>query len=91
MTLTNQIKVSLHSYKKQGFKKQGFTYPDHRYIITEYGNGYTEYTEVTRIKSSVTISSGFESTIVVHPETIPMLIQELRRTYNQYKKEQKNV
>ena len=86
MTLTNQIKVSLHSYKKQGF-----TYPDHRYIITEYGNGYTEYTEVTRIKSSVTISSGFESTIVVHPETIPMLIQELRRTYNQYKKEQKNV
>jgi len=85
MILTNQVKVSLQ------IEKRGFTYPDKRFIVTEYGNGYSGYIEVTRIKSSVTISSGFESTIVVHPETIPMLIQELRRTYNQYKKEQKNV
>ena len=85
MILTNQVKVSLQ------IEKRGFTYPDKRYIITEYPSGYSGYIEVTKSKTSVTISSGMESTIVVHPETIPMLIQELRRTYNQYKKEQKNV
>ena len=89
MILTNQVKVSLQ------IEKRGFTYPDKRYIITEYPSGYSGYIEVTknvnRSGTSVIISSGLESTIVVHPETIPMLIQELRRTYNQYNKEQKNV
>ena len=85
MILTNQVKVSLQ------IQKRGFTYPDQRYIVTEYGNGYSDHLEVSKSKTSVVISSGMESTVIISPETIPMLIQELRRVYKQHNKEQENV
>lgn len=76
-------------------RKQGFTYPDKRYIITEYneipghpGSKHTDYLLVTKHESSVCVSAGPESTIIISPHTIPMLIQELSRVYKQFEKEQ---
>jgi len=67
---------------------------ERRHILTEYTDmpvyphgKYTEYLEVSKNISSVIVSSGRESTIIIHPETIPMLIKELRRVYKQFEKE----
>jgi len=89
MKNVRSTKVSLE------IRKQGFTYPDKRYIVTEYdeipgipGSKHTDYLLVTKYTSSVGVSAGPESTIIISPHTIPMLIQELRRVYKQFEKEQ---